>query len=259
MEPTRGGVRSTTVEQTWPRFRVYDGVRRRRPSEDSISRITPHIEPADAPTPVPVDVDCTGDHVSRFVRLTSPYHDRLNRIALALCHDADQAADLTQEALIRAFRAFDRFVPGQPVLPWLARILRNVHLDSFKTGRARHELAAHQLPLDRQDPLESRKAPGPDPHVAMERSQLRAWLWQEVQALDPGHQLVIILCDIEEFSYQEAADVAGIPVGTVRSRLSRCREHLRRRLEERMHGRRTEPKRGVGRTVHRKGKTNDLR
>lgn len=175
-----------------------------------------------------------GDLVARFVQTTRPFHERLFRIALTLCRDRDQAADLTQEALIRAFRAFDRFREGEAVLPWLARILRNLHLDTFKTGRARHEVAAHQLSADRGDPLDFQPSRVPDPLAALERSRLSAFLTEELEALDPDHRLVVILCDIEEFSYQEAADVAGIPIGTVRSRLSRCREHLRQRLLRRM-------------------------
>lgn len=174
------------------------------------------------------------DEVSRFVALTEPFRERLYRIALSLCRDRDQAADLTQEALVRAFRALDRFRPGAPVLPWLARILRNVHLDSFKTGRAQHEIAEHQIARDDQGVYAERAASDPDPLASLERAELSAWLQEELEALDPAHRLVLILCDIEEMSYKEAAEIAGVPIGTVRSRLSRCREQLRNRLKQRM-------------------------
>lgn len=177
------------------------------------------------------------DQVSRFVELTAPFHERLFRIAMTLCHDRDQAADLTQETLVRAFRAFDRFRTGEPVLPWLARILRNLHLDLVKSGRARYEVAAHQLggrSEQLEDPFASVPATTPDPLTALERSQLAGWLAEELEALEPAHQLIVVLCDVEDLSYQEAAEVAGIPVGTVRSRLSRAREQLRERLRRRM-------------------------
>jgi RNA polymerase sigma-70 factor (ECF subfamily) len=174
------------------------------------------------------------DLVARFERVTKPYHERLFRIAVALCGDRDQAADLTQEALVRAFRAFDRFRPDQPVLPWLARILRNYFLDTLKTGRAKHELAGHQMATE--DPYANLPARAPSPFDEVERSQLATILQEEIEALDQPHQLVLILCDIEGFSYQEAARVAGVPVGTVRSRLSRCRSHLRQRIQERLAG-----------------------
>ena len=57
---------------------------------------------------------------------------------------------------------------------------------------------------------------------------------EEIDKLDEAHRLVVVLCDIEGLSYKETADVAQVPVGTVRSRLSRCRAHLRQRMQERM-------------------------
>jgi len=172
--------------------------------------------------------------VSSFTRATSPYHARLFRIAKALCRDGDRAADLTQEALVRAFLAFDTFRPDAPVLPWLCRILRNVHLDSFKTGRARHEVAAHQLAGDVEDPYQGVECASPSPLCHLEQKSLRACLQEEIDALEPGQRLILILCDVEELSYQEAAEVAGVPVGTVRSRLARSRERLRERLTVRL-------------------------
>jgi RNA polymerase sigma-70 factor (ECF subfamily) len=168
--------------------------------------------------------------VSRFTRVTGPLHARLYRIARSLCRDDDQAADLTQETLIRAFCAFDSFRAGEPVLPWLCRILRNVHLDSFKTGRARHELSRRELPGTPDDPYQDVASSSPDALRLLERQSLRSFLNAEIEALEPGQRLILLLCDVEEMSYQEAAEIAGVPVGTVRSRLARARERLRERL-----------------------------
>ena len=176
----------------------------------------------------------TTKEVSQFVKLTGPHHRQLLRIALALCRDRDLAADLTQETLLRAFLAMDRFRPGAPMLPWLARILRNVFLDTRKTGRARHEIAEHQLPPDGLSPLSQAKSTTPQPLAQAEQAQLCLWLQEELNALPSPQQLLLVLCDVEGFTYQEAADVAGVPVGTVRSRLSRGREALRLRLQKRL-------------------------
>ncbi len=164
--------------------------------------------------------------MAQFVRLTRPYHARLFRIALSLCGDRDEAADLTQEALIRAFRAFDRFRLGAPVLPWLARILRNYHLDTLKSGRARHEVSCSRLGREEEPGV----AATPSPLHQVEQGQLLRWLQEELQGLSEDQRLVVVLCDAEGLSYQEAAEVLGVPVGTVRSRLSRARETLRHRL-----------------------------
>lgn len=182
-----------------------------------------------APLPEPAD-----SLVARFTRTTAPYHARLYRIAKALCRDADQAADLTQETLVRAFCAFASFREGAPVLPWLCRILRNLHLDSFKTGRARHERSARELASEVDDPYEHVASSAPGPLAALEQKTLRGLLQEEIEALEPGQRLILIVCDVEELSYEEAAELAGIPIGTVRSRLARARERLRERLHSRL-------------------------
>lgn len=178
--------------------------------------------------------DFPEDSLARFTRTACAHQDRLYRVARALCRDADVAADLTQEALIRAFRAFDSFRSDQPVLPWLCRILRNVYLDSRKTGRARHEVAGRELPAERDDPYDNVPGSTPDPLGMLEKKTLRACLNEELERLEPEQRLILILCDVEEMSYQEAAEIAGIPIGTVRSRLARCRERLRARLRDRL-------------------------
>jgi RNA polymerase sigma-70 factor, ECF subfamily len=171
---------------------------------------------------------------SSFVKITRPHHEALFRIALSICRDRDQAADLTQEALIRAFKAFERFDQARPVLPWLARILRNVHLDSFKTARSKHEVASHQLANPKADPFAGVPCQAPNPAVQAETAQLARLVQCELQALDPDQQLIIILCDIEGFTYQEAAEAANVPVGTVRSRLARARQRIREGVEARV-------------------------
>ena len=168
------------------------------------------------------------------MRLTEPHHRDLYGIALALCRDADQAADLAQETLVRAYEAFDRFRPGAPVRPWLRSILRNLFLDTFKTGRARHEVAESELGVA-QGPVVSEMADeGVDPLARLERAELQDLVRQEIAALSPDHQQVLQLCVMHEMGFAEAAELAGVPVGTVASRLGRARAKLRERLLRRL-------------------------
>lgn len=170
------------------------------------------------------------NHVATFVRLTAPHQRELLGLARALCRDPDQAADLAQETLIHAFNAFDRFRPDAPVRPWLRRILRNLFLDSLKTGRARHEVRADGG-LGEDDPSPPDVAVDPaDPLAALERAELAGWLREEIQALDPDRRQVVELCVIHELSFQEIAELTGVPVGTVASRLARGRATLRERM-----------------------------
>jgi RNA polymerase sigma-70 factor (ECF subfamily) len=186
------------------------------------------------------------ERVAAFVAATRPYHARLFRIARSLAPREADAADLTQEALARAFVAYDGFRDGAPILPWLARILRNVFLDGLKTGAARHEVLCDESPDSGARAADAWQADGSEagqPLAALERAELAQILGAALEALDAPQRLIVILCDVEGFSYEEAAEAAGIPVGTVRSRLSRARAELRRRLRRKL-----EPEGGLGRT-----------
>jgi RNA polymerase sigma-70 factor, ECF subfamily len=172
-----------------------------------------------------------GSRVTEFVRLTEPCHKQLFGIALALSKDRDKASDLTQETLVRAFEAFDRFIPGAPVMPWLRRILKNLFLDSFKTGRARHEIADSELGEGEGSSLfVEAKDEAPDALALLERSELSNLLREEISCLDPDHRQILMLCVMQDMSFQEAAELLGIPLGTVASRLARARTRLRTAL-----------------------------
>jgi RNA polymerase sigma-70 factor, ECF subfamily len=171
--------------------------------------------------------------VADFIRLTEPCHRMLYGFALTLCKDADQANDLTQEALIRAFEAFDQFRPGAPLMPWLRRILRNLFFDSFKTGRAQHEISEREMSLADAAPLLEAADDSKDPLVQLEGAQLAGWLKEEIEALEPGHQQVLQLCVMQDLSFEEAAEAANVPVGTIASRLARARAQLRERMLQR--------------------------
>jgi RNA polymerase sigma-70 factor, ECF subfamily len=171
---------------------------------------------------------------AEFVRLTEPHHRDLYGIALALCHDPDQAADLAQDTLVRAYEAFDRFRPGAPVRPWLRSILRNLFLDTFKTGRARHEVTDSELSAGQGPALAEMADEGVDPLSRLERAELQAWVRQEIAGLSPDHQQVLQLCVMHEMGFAEAAELVGVPVGTVASRLGRARSELRERLSRRL-------------------------
>ena len=157
-----------------------------------------------------------------FVTLTEPHHARLYQAALGLCGDRDQAADLTQEALVKAFLAFHRFREGAPPYPWLVRILRNVHLDQVRSAHARRETVRSTAP----DPPDPRRGPLATVLAAEEVDAVH----RAIAALPEEFALVITLVELQGLSYEEVADAAGIPIGTVRSRLYRARERLRQRL-----------------------------
>jgi RNA polymerase sigma-70 factor (ECF subfamily) len=163
-----------------------------------------------------------------FRRYVVPELPVLLRVARRLTGSPTDAEDLVQEAVIRAYRAVDRF-DGRYPRAWLLTILRN-------TWRNMNRRARPYL-LDTDDQVNSVPAPGADGRGGAEEhvvdGMLDAALVTELRNLSDNHRAVVTLVDIDGLTYQEAADVLGIPTGTVMSRLHRARKRLRTRLEQR--------------------------
>jgi RNA polymerase sigma-70 factor (ECF subfamily) len=150
------------------------------------------------------------------------------RVARRLARDADEAADLTQESFLRAYRTFDSFTPGTNCKAWLLTILYSVFINRYRRDRR----APMWTSLDAVDTQSARLfAAGPGDGQAHEP------LLQEIEGLEPEvqHSLdalpepfraALLLVDVEDLTYEEAAAVLGCPVGTLRSRLFRGRRQL---------------------------------
>lgn len=152
----------------------------------------------------------------------------LLRVARRITGDAVDAEDLVQETVIRAYRAVDRF-DGRYPRAWLLTILRNTWRNMNR--RTRPHL------LDNGDEMLTVPAAGADGRSGAEElvvdGVIDAHLASEFLDLPEHHRVIVTLVDIDGLSYQEAADVLGIPTGTVMSRLHRARRRLRKRLEQR--------------------------
>lgn len=165
---------------------------------------------------------------SAFRRYVVPELPVLLRVARRITGDPTNAEDLVQETLIRAYRAVDRF-DGRHPRAWLLTIMRN-------TWRNMNRKTLPQL-LDTADEMFSVPAAGADGRGGAEEQvvdgMLDAELIAELRSLSDNHRAIVTLVDIDGLTYQEAADVLGIPSGTVMSRLHRARKRLRMRLEQR--------------------------
>lgn len=163
-----------------------------------------------------------------FERYVLPELEVMLRVARSLTRNAADAEDLVQDTMLRAFRAIDRF-DGRHPRAWLLTILRNTHIN--RNRRRRPELLRDpdaQLERVEQHPAMD-DATRPDRFVDLEFDHdVRAAL----EALPPAFGAVVELVDLDGLSYAEAAEVLGVPPGTVMSRLHRgrrrMREHLRR-------------------------------
>jgi RNA polymerase sigma-70 factor (ECF subfamily) len=159
------------------------------------------------------------DRRRRFEEAALPLADGLYRAALALARNDADAQDLVQETLLKAYRGFHTYAQDDNFKAWLFVILRNAWLDHCR--RRRIEPA---IPVDADPPASSPAEPF-DPDRALPDDLRRAFA-----SLSPAHQLLLVLCDIEGFTYRETAAVAGCPIGTVMSGLHNARKKMRAAL-----------------------------
>jgi RNA polymerase sigma-70 factor (ECF subfamily) len=163
-----------------------------------------------------------------FEELAMPLFDQLYNFAHWLTRDASEAEDLVQETYTKALRGFSSFQPGSNFRAWMYRILRNTFLTS-RTGLA----SSSTVPLDPEDDAVMPVAAGTPETALLERSQQQL-LQDAIEELPVHFREIILLCDVEEMTYQEIAETLAIPIGTVMSRLSRARRALREILRKKL-------------------------
>jgi RNA polymerase sigma-70 factor (ECF subfamily) len=170
-----------------------------------------------------------------FDTLARMYAPRLFRLAIRLTGRREDAEDLVQETLVRALPALKRFEGRARLSTYLVRALSNQwknRLRSRKRSRLVEWFRAARGGED-DEPREVLAVDrSPSPLERLERQDRAAEVRRCVEQLEPNRRLTLLLREVEELSYEEIAEMTGVPVGTVRSRLARAREDLRRLLGE---------------------------
>jgi RNA polymerase sigma-70 factor (ECF subfamily) len=162
-----------------------------------------------------------------FEELAMPLFDQLYNFAHWLTQNREEAEDLVQETFAKALRGFSSFQLGTNFRAWMYRILRNTFLTS-RTGLR----ATMTVPLDAEDDGPELAVESDTPEtILIERSNSHL-LQSAIDELPVQFREVILLCEVEEMSYQEIAETISVPIGTVMSRLSRARKRLRESLRE---------------------------
>ncbi|WP_376789082.1 RNA polymerase sigma factor [Thermoflexus sp.] len=168
----------------------------------------------------------SGD-LEAFNELIRRYQDRLYHIAYRIMGDHDSAADAMQEALIAAFRGIRGFRGGS-FLAWLTRIVTNACYDELRRRRRRPQVSLEALFVVDQGPeAEMLLPPVEGPEFYAERQELADWIHRAIQSLPEDQRMVLVLADIEGYSYEEIAEILRVPLGTIKSRLSRARARVR--------------------------------
>jgi RNA polymerase sigma-70 factor (ECF subfamily) len=162
-----------------------------------------------------------------FEELAMPLFDQLYNFAHWLTRNREEAEDLVQETYAKALRGFPAFQLGTNFRAWMYRILRNTFLTS-RTGLK----ATMTVPLGLEDDgSELAIEPDTPETILIDRSNT-ALLQSAIDELPVHFREILLLCEVEEMSYQEIAETLSIPIGTVMSRLSRARQMLRNHLRQ---------------------------
>ena len=170
-----------------------------------------------------------GSQSGSFEELAMPLFDQLYNFAHWLTQDRDDAEDLVQETYAKALRGFSSFHLGTNFRAWMYRILRNTFLTS-RTGLR----ATLTVPLEGEDDGLELAVESTTPETILIERSSSDMLQSAIDALPVHFREIILLCEVEEMSYQEIAEMLSIPMGTVMSRLSRARKTLRESLRSRM-------------------------
>jgi len=164
-----------------------------------------------------------------FDRVAIPHLDGVFGAAVYLTADPEAACDLVQETFLRAFRFFHQFEPGTNCRAWLLKILHNTFRNGYRVQqRSRNSVDIDDPPVEAEATLAN--GVDNDPEGLVLSSLLDHEVSHALARLPEVFRSVVVMIDIEDLTYNEAAKVLACPVGTVRSRLSRARALLEREL-----------------------------
>lgn len=178
--------------------------------------------------------------IAGFEKLVTRYQNKIMGYVGRMTNgDREEAEDITQEAFIKAYRSLDSFRGQASFSTWLYKIATNLCIDRART-RKRRPQQAYSLdePYDKEDDKGGREIADSrfEPSKGVEREEMRAIVRQTVAEMPEKQRQVLIMCDLQGMAYENIAEVLGIPLGTVKSRIFHARADLARRLKPYMSG-----------------------
>lgn len=170
-----------------------------------------------------------GGDSDAFEEIVSRYKDRIYNLAYRMFGSREEAEDIAQETFLHTFRALESFRVEERFSPWIYRIATNLCLDRLR--KMKHTVASLDAPVGPESDIPQQVADWSHaPEKLYELSEMRADTQEAIDGLPPKYKVVVVLRHLQDLSYDEIARVLGIPQGTVKTRLFRAREILRRKL-----------------------------
>ena len=161
-----------------------------------------------------------------------PYRPQLFKSALRMTRSPEEAEDLLQETYLKAFKYYDRFSEGTNFKAWLFKIMKNTFINAYR----KKKVQPHQVDFDEVHEgfettlLEMTQEGLGNPEAEYVNTEMDAAVREALLSLPHDYKMVVLLADLEGFSYKEIAEILVVPVGTVMSRLYRGRKILERTL-----------------------------
>jgi RNA polymerase sigma-70 factor (ECF subfamily) len=175
--------------------------------------------------------------IEAFEKLVEAYQKKVFNIALGMLNNYDDASDIAQEVFIRVFKSIKSFKGESAFSTWLYRITTNACLDELRKSKNKTK---NIVSIDEDIHFEDGEAArqivddSPSPDMIVEANELKNIVNDAIEELSEEHKTVIILREIQGFSYEEIADIIKSPQGTVKSRISRARNILKDILKNKM-------------------------
>ena len=162
-----------------------------------------------------------------FNQLVLRYQTQVYNLSFRMVGHSATAEDITQESFVSAYRKLRSFQAGN-FLAWLMRIATNACMDHFRSAHSKRNVSLEEL---EENPSFSPTSGGESPEAYALRRELGEVLKQSLLSIPSDQRIALILIDLQGLSYDEASQVIGVPIGTVKSRLSRGRIAMRERLQ----------------------------
>ena len=160
-----------------------------------------------------------------------PHLEALKTFAFHLTYNDQDAEDLVQETYLKAHKFIDRYVEGTNAKAWLFKILKNAYINEYRKKSKRPTKVDYEDIVTYQDSEDGQPQGLPDLREDLFKDRMGDEVTIALNSLPVDFRTVILLCDIEEFTYEEISKIIDVPIGTVRSRLFRARNMLKEKLK----------------------------